>query len=70
MNGSTIAPSSTDREAGKIDTTLATQLSKNEKDQEEMQGDGPKTPPKIKLTPEELLKHGKSASSIKLFILN
>ncbi len=48
-----------DREAGKIDTSLAKQLSTNEKEQEEMNGDGPKVPPKIRLTPDELVKHGK-----------
>lgn len=54
-----LAPSSAekDRALGKIDTNLATQLSKNEKEQEETQG-GPKTPPKLRLTPEELFKHG------------
>lgn len=59
VNGSTIAPSFTEKdgELGKIDTNLAKQLSKNEKEQEEMQI-GPKAPPKIRLTPEELLKHG------------
>ncbi|KAK3173796.1 hypothetical protein OEA41_007128 [Lepraria neglecta] len=59
INGSTIAPSSDEkgRELGKIDTNLAKQLSKNEKEQEEMQGDGPKVPPKLRLSPEELLKY-------------
>ena len=68
MNGTrastvTIAPSSTekDRELGKIDTSLAKTLSKNEEEQEETQGEGPKGPPEIRLTPEELLKHGMQA---------
>ena len=60
VNGSAIAPSSNekDRELGKIDTSLAKQLSKNEKEQEEMQGDGPKAPPKLRLSIEELVKYG------------
>ncbi|KAL9600817.1 MAG: hypothetical protein Q9219_002955 [cf. Caloplaca sp. 3 TL-2023] len=44
------------REAGKIDTTLARQLSKNEKEQEETTGEV-KKPPKLRLSPEELVKH-------------
>lgn len=44
------------REAGKIDTTLARQLSKNEKEQEETTGKV-KKPPKLRLSPEELVKH-------------
>ncbi len=64
VNGSSIvAPNSTDkdkdRELGKIDTNLAKQLSRNEQEQEELQGDGPKTPRKIHITPEELVKYGK-----------
>lgn len=43
------------REAGKIDTTLARQLSKNEKKQEETSGEV-KQAPKIRLSPEELVK--------------
>ena len=44
------------REAGKIDTNLQKTLSKNEKEQEETQ-DVQKGPPKIKLSPEELVKY-------------
>ncbi|KAL8834449.1 MAG: hypothetical protein Q9170_003745 [Blastenia crenularia] len=44
------------REAGKIDTTLARQLSTNEKEQEETAGEA-KKPPKLRLSPEELVKH-------------
>ena len=46
-------------EAGKIDTRLANQMASNEKDQDETQGEI-KEAPKLRLTPEELLKHGKS----------
>ena len=62
VNDSALARSSTEnsREAGKIDTNLAKQLSKNEKEQEETL-DGPKAPPKIHMTPAELLKQGKPA---------
>ena len=62
LNGSALARPSTEksREVGKIDTNLAKELSKNEKEQEETQG-GPKVPPKIRLTPEELVKYGKPA---------
>ena len=49
------------REAGKIDTSLAKQLASNEKEQEETK-EVQKGPPKIKLTPEELVKYGKSMS--------
>ena len=48
-----------DREAGKIDTTLAKQMSRNEKEQEETR-DEIKEVPKLRLSTEELLKHGKS----------
>ncbi|KAI4227769.1 MAG: hypothetical protein L6R40_008180 [Gallowayella cf. fulva] len=44
------------REAGKIDTTLARRLSKGEKEQEETSGEA-KKPPKVHLSPEELVKH-------------
>ena len=46
------------KEAGKIDTKLAKQLAANEKDQEETAGDV-KIAPKLRLSPQELLKHGK-----------
>lgn len=45
------------REPGKIDMSLAKQLSRNEKEQEET-AENP-LPPKIRLSPEELVKHGK-----------
>lgn len=65
-NGSSIAPTSTemDRELGKIDTNLARQLSRNEKDQEELEGEGSKVAPKLHLTPEELFKHGELISCV------
>ncbi|KAL9000237.1 MAG: hypothetical protein Q9169_001139 [Polycauliona sp. 2 TL-2023] len=44
------------REAGKINTSLARQLSKGEKEQEETTGEA-KAPPKLRLSPEELVKH-------------
>ena len=46
------------REAGKIDTSLAKQLSKNAKEQEETR-DEIKEAPKLRLSAEELLKHGR-----------
>lgn len=46
------------REAGKIDTKLAKQLAANEKDQEETAAEV-KIAPKLRLSPQELLKHGK-----------
>ena len=46
-----------EREPGKIDMSLAKQLSKNEKEQEETTQ--AKIPPKLRLSPEELVKHGK-----------
>ena len=48
-----------DREAGKIDTTLAKQMSRNEKEQEETR-DEIKEVPKLRLSTEELLKYGNS----------
>ena len=50
------------REAGKIDTSLARQLAKNEKEQEETK-EVQKEPPKIKLTPDELVKYGTTCES-------
>ena len=44
------------RDLGKFDTTLSQELSKNEKEQEEQVDN--KLPPKLRLTPEELFKHG------------
>ena len=46
------------REAGKLDTSLAGQLDKGEKAQTETSGEI-KAAPKLRLTPEELVKHGK-----------
>ena len=60
INSTAIAPSSNGKggEPGKLNTSLAKQLSKNEKEQEETQQDVVKVPPKLRLSPEELLKHG------------
>ena len=44
------------RDLGKFDTNLSQELSKNEKEQEEKLDN--KLPPKLRLTPEELFKHG------------
>lgn len=55
-NGALDPPRDKTREAGKIDTTLARQLSKNEKEQEETTAEARK-PPKLRLSPEELVKH-------------
>ena len=44
------------RDLGKFDTNLSQELSKNEKEQEEKVDN--KLPPKLRLTPEELFKHG------------
>lgn len=51
------------REAGKIDTKLAKQLAANEKDQEETAGEV-KLAPKLRLSPQELLKHGKPKKTV------
>jgi len=60
MNGSVAAPASNeeDRELGKIDTTLAKQLSKNEKEQEDLSDSSANAPPKLRLSPDELVKYG------------
>lgn len=55
-NGLSSSPRDRTREAGKLDTTLAGQLSKNEREQEETTGEV-KKPPKLRLAPEELIKH-------------
>ncbi|KAK4693255.1 hypothetical protein P7C71_g4110, partial [Lecanoromycetidae sp. Uapishka_2] len=73
INGSAvIAPSSADkdkeRELGKIDINLAKQLSKNEKEQEELQGNGPKSAPKVHITPEELVKYGSDGMSSRITV--
>ena len=58
LNGASSAvPNDKDKEAGKISTTLAKQMASNEKEQEEMRGDV-KVAPKLRLSPEELMKHG------------
>ncbi|KAL9130279.1 MAG: hypothetical protein Q9217_001490 [Psora testacea] len=57
VNGaSTAAPSDTEREAGKINTNLAQQMASNEKEQGETSGEA-RVAPKLRLTPQELLKH-------------
>ena len=55
-NGSTVAPEK-EREPGKLDLSLSKQLSKNEREQEETAQ--AKIPPKLRLSPEELVKHRK-----------
>ena len=59
-NGQVDATAAKSREAGKLDTTLAGQLAKGEKEQEEI-SNHVKIAPKLRLTPEELVKHGKCA---------
>ena len=68
INSTAIAPSSNGKggEPGKLNTSLAKQLSKNEKEQEETQQDVVKVPPKLRLSPEELLKHGEHIVSSNL----
>lgn len=46
------------REAGKLDTSLAKTLANNEKEQEETK-EVEKSPPKVKITPEDLAQYGK-----------
>lgn len=58
INESATAVNDQDKELGKIDTNLAKQLSKNEKEQQELDGDGPKAPSKLRLSPDELIKYG------------
>ena len=53
------------REAGKIDTSLAQALASNEKEQEETR-EVQKGPPKIKITPEDLVQHGECFMTRKL----
>ena len=55
-NGSIVAPEK-EREPGKLDLSLSKQLSKNEREQEETAQ--AKIPPKLRLSPEELVKHRK-----------
>ncbi|KAL8951760.1 MAG: hypothetical protein Q9222_002281 [Ikaeria aurantiellina] len=49
-------PRQTGREAGKIDTNLTRQPSKGEKEQADVTGEA-KKPPKLRLSPEELVEH-------------
>ena len=62
-NGQAAAAAEKGREAGKLDTSLAGQLAKGEKEQEETDGDV-KAAPKLRLTPEELVKHGKDTNFV------
>ncbi|KAL8739134.1 MAG: hypothetical protein Q9181_000163 [Wetmoreana brouardii] len=55
-NGDSSSPRQKGREAGKIDINLARQRSKGEKEQQETTGEV-KKPPKLRLSPEELVKH-------------
>jgi Ca2+-dependent lipid-binding protein len=55
-NGSITTPEK-EREPGKIDISLSKQLSRNEKEQEETTK--AKLPPKLRLSPDELVKYGK-----------
>lgn len=64
---SSAVPNDKDKEIGKIDTNLAKQLSKNEKEQEVID-DGPKTPEKLDLSPDELFKHGKQ--SLEFYVIS
>ena len=57
-NGQVPTAAEKGREAGKLDTSLAGQLANGEKEQEETNGEI-KVAPKLRLTPEELVKHGK-----------
>lgn len=50
-----------EREPGKLDMSLSKQLSRNEKEQKETTD--AKLPPKLRLTPEELFKHGRQPRS-------
>lgn len=59
MNGNSQA-----RDLGKFETSLSREMSKNEKEQEETIDN--KLPPKLRLTPDELFKHGKSPSEVKV----
>lgn len=62
-NGSAVVASEKEREAGKIDTDMAKTLLKGEKEQEETNGEVQKAP-KLRLTPEELVKYGKPANLV------
>ena len=62
-NGQVDAALVKSRVAGKLDTTMAGQLAKGEKEQDETTGDV-QIAPKLRLTPEELMKHGKHSATI------
>lgn len=64
-NGSAAVASEKEREAGKIDIDMAKTLLKGEKEQEETNGEVKKAP-KLHLSPEELVKHGKQAKPVSL----
>lgn len=57
-NGSATVANEKERDAGKIDIDMAKTLLKGEKEQEETNGEIKKAP-KLRLSPEELVKHGK-----------
>lgn len=59
-NGPTLGVNGSEGEAGKVDVDLANRLSSGEKEQEESSGDVAKVQ-KLRLSPEELVKHGKQA---------
>lgn len=62
-SGQAISAAEKPREAGKLDTSLAGQLAKGEIEQEDV-SDKIEAAPKLRLTPEELVKHGKETQSI------
>lgn len=64
-NGSAIVANEKEREAGKIDTDMAKTLLKGEKEQEEINGEVQKAP-KLRLSPEELVKHGEQAKLVSI----
>lgn len=59
-NGSTSGINGSEREADKVNADLARRLLTGEKEQEETSGEGSKVQ-KLRLSPEELVKHGKQA---------
>lgn len=68
-NSTPISPREKEKEVGKFDANLAKQLSNGEKEQEETQRET-KKPPKLRLSPEELVKHGKLKLQNVLFRLS
>lgn len=62
-NGSTLGVNGSDRGAGKVDVDVAQRLSSGEKEQEESSGEVAKVQ-KLRLSPEELVKHGKYAAVV------